>query len=338
MSPTAKAMGHPADRDLRVPHGYSDGPPWLGARMTLRSTQIAKAGHRPGGKGRSRCARPALLSRLNELHVDQQYKPLLLAHGLDSLDALFDTPGAEVLGKAGLQSWRERLRLTLDVEGRPQTLYLKRFRRPPARARRDVRRCGLGASSVAGTEWVAMLQLAEVGVPTAQPVAFGEELVNGREVCSAILTAAAPGDALERVAASWQKPDRTTIRRLIEATADLAALLHEGGYVHRDLYLSHIFYDAQAPPDDALHLIDLQRVMKPRWWRRRRWIVKDLASLNFSVPPGLLTVTDRMRWLRRYVGLPKLHLRGRRLVRRVGRKTRRIARHERRRNAEKLKR
>jgi hypothetical protein len=108
--------------------------------------------------------------------------------------------------------------------------------------------------------------------------------------------------------------------------------LHRCGFVHRDLYLSHIFHDAEARPEESLHLIDLQRVHRPRG-AGRRWIVKDLAALNYSVPPRLVRRTDRLRWLTYYLGTPKLDASARRLVYRIVGKTQSIARHDRRRTA-----
>jgi hypothetical protein len=111
-------------------------------------------------------------------------------------------------------------------------------------------------------------------------------------------------------------------------TADLVARLHNGGFVHRDLYLSHFFYDSQAATA-AIRLIDLQRMMRPR--RMGRWIVKDLAALHFSTPAEVASNTDRLRWLRRYLGLRKLDYPAKRFALRVIGKTARIARRERRR-------
>ena len=130
-----------------------------------------------------------------------------------------------------------------------------------------------------------------------------------------------------------QRPDadRLTIQRLITATAALISRLHRQGYIHRDLYLSHVFYDPSSPMERSLRLIDLQRVIRPRW-RFRRWIVKDLASLNFSTPSRLVSRTDRVRWLRRYLGIEKLDASARRLVYRIVGKTQRIAERERAKN------
>ena len=125
---------------------------------------------------------------------------------------------------------------------------------------------------------------------------------------------------------------RAECRSLVEPVASLIARLHDRGYVHRDLYLSHIFHDPAVPRRSSLCLIDLQRVLRPRRCRGR-WIVKDLASLDFSTPRKLIGRTDRLRWLIRYLGIPEMDASARRLVYRIAGKTRRIARHERRRLA-----
>ena len=271
---------------------------------------------------------------LNDLMVVPGYERLLRANSLDSLDALFAVVNDDRLSKPGLAAWRERLRLTLSAERQQRVFYLKRFRHPPRSARREVRRSRSGASSVAGVEWTWMHRLARDGVPCVNPVALGEEFRNGRELRSAVLTAAVPGQSLEQWADQWisrdSRDDRRTARRLIEPTADIVARLHRSGYIHRDLYLSHIFFDPDAPLKQSLHLIDLQRVIQPAG-RRRRWIVKELASLNFSLPGGLISNTDRLRWLTRYFGVRKLNASMRRLFYLIVGKTRWIARHQRRR-------
>jgi heptose I phosphotransferase len=187
-----------------------------------------------------------------------------------------------------------------------------------------MRRSGSGVSSLAGNEWEWTRRLTNDGIPCVQAVAFGEEFTGSHERRSAILTAGVPGQSLERWVVQWRDADRLTIQRLITATAALISRLHGQGYIHRDLYLSHVFYDPSPPIERSLSLIDLQRVIRPRW-RFRRWMVKDLASLNFSTPSRLVSRTDRVRWLRRYLGTEKLDASARRLVYRVVGKTQRIA-------------
>lgn len=271
---------------------------------------------------------------LNDLTVAAAYEALLRANGFDSTEALFGFSNGELLAKGGLSGWRERLRLTLVHEGKQKTLYLKRFVRPPARARRSVRRSGSGALSLAGTEWNWILRFRENGINCAGPVALGEEFHGRTEIRSALLTEAVPGQSLETWANrrdAGRAGDRATIRWLVAATADLIARMHGAGYMHRDLYLCHIFFDPEASPMRALHLIDLQRVLCPRTLRPR-WVVKDLAALNYSAPRRLVSRGDRLRWLKRYLGLEKLNGPAKRLAYRVVGKTAQIARHDQRRN------
>jgi len=120
--------------------------------------------------------------------------------------------------------------------------------------------------------------------------------------------------------------------------ADLVARFHECGYVHRDLYLSHIFYAASCESLRAesvpasLRLIDLQRLSKPTGYAKRL-IVKDLAALNFSAPSKVISNQDRIRWIKRYLGIRRLDAPARRLIYWIVGKTWQIARHDARRTA-----
>ena len=265
------------------------------------------------------------------LHVVPHQRALLQRHGLDSLEALCDSELGEALTKPGLADWRERIRIQLGAPDGPKTLFLKRFRPPPVARRRAIRASGLNVRSMAEIEWAWMHALAADGIPAVRPVALGAALNGRRESSSLILAEAVPGRSLEQWAATWIAESARFPRSLLTTTSSLVARFHAHGYVHRDLYLSHLFFDPDAPAEDALHLIDLQRVMKPRW-RRRRWIVKDVASLNHSTPRALLSQTDRMRWLKVYLGVHHLDAEAKRFVRLVVAKSRQIGRHDRRRS------
>ena len=103
--------------------------------------------------------------------------------------------------------------------------------------------------------------------------------------------------------------------------------LHESGFVHRDLYLSHIFFEQSREGCVQLALIDLQRVLTPNL-RRQRWFVKDLAALDYSTPPTAASRSDRLRWFLRYRETGRLAEADRAFVRAVVRKSRRIARRD----------
>lgn len=278
------------------------------------------------------------------LHIEPPFQPWLGAHGLLTVNDWFDDHrlselGAERLDKPGLDGWRSRLRLRMPAQDRNEapTLYVKRFDHPPASSRREVVRACNGARTLAGVEWIWIHRLAHDGIPCATPVALGEDLHSRREIRSVLVTQEVPGQSLERWAASWSATDRPAIDALLDPLADLIARFHGCGYVHRDLYLAHVFCsglgdgpNASRAPD--LRLIDLQRVLKPGL-RAQRYIIKDLASLNYSSPYPLVGRRDRVRWLKRYLGVTQLDAVARRMIYRIEGKTRQIARHDARRNA-----
>ncbi|XAL98267.1 hypothetical protein OT109_11720 [Phycisphaeraceae bacterium D3-23] len=279
------------------------------------------------------------------LTIHPDYADALQAAGLDSLDALLQTPGADNLHKPGLADWRQRLRLKLHDSHentgvgvtQPLVCYLKRYRRPPIKAQWENRRAG--HADCAAVEWRWLTELDRLGVPGPIPVAYGARRRGLLEDASVVVTAAVPGESLERWVPNQLAPgdaldDRDARRRLIHATATLAAQLHGHGLIHRDLYLAHLFLDPATLDDGppTLTLIDLQRMIRPRV-RWTRWVVKDLAALSYSTPAPAASTADRVRWFKQYRNTAKLSPADRSLIRAVAAKTKRIARHDAKRNA-----
>ncbi|MGW8257976.1 MAG: lipopolysaccharide kinase InaA family protein, partial [Thermoguttaceae bacterium] len=59
------------------------------------------------------------------------------------------------------------------------------------------------------------------------------------------------------------------VRRLISEIALIVRRFHAAGYNHRDLYCRHFFVSDSAQQRREIRLIDLQRVQRRRWLRRR---------------------------------------------------------------------
>ncbi len=256
--------------------------------------------------------------------IDERYRPLLRRQGLDSLDGLLSVRTGDRLDKAGLPSWRQRIRMELeDATGGVQTCYLKRYATPPLAA--QMRRWWSGGRrhGSAWLEWSWLRRLRADGVRVPEPIAFAERMRGFRELSSAVLVASVPGESLEQqVSRQTERVDRSRLMQL----AEFVGRFHGLGYVHRDLYLAHVFDDG----DGAFHLIDLQRVMVPRW-RRQRWLIKDLSALHYSTPLRSASRVDRVRFMRRHRGVRRLRPVDKRLIRRIEAKARRIARREQRR-------
>jgi hypothetical protein len=161
------------------------------------------------------------------------------------------------------------------------------------------------------------------GVPTASVAFVGADPAVGGVTGTWDLAPARPlDDLLERA-----RLPATLRARLVQDLARAVARLHDAGWHHRDLYLNHVFVDPLADAPLAA-VIDWDRIGAHRH-AYGRWVVKDLASLEASAAPGLVSARERMRFLRAYLahrgGLPRAARR--RLAGRVRRKARRIRAH-----------
>lgn len=249
------------------------------------------------------------------LAVNRSYIPVLEACGLTTVSAFMGFEGGEVVKQAVVDRQTDRIQLAgcgSEFEG-----FLKRHRRPRwseyLKAWLRLTRPMLGARG----EWEALWGFHEVGLPTMTPVAFGES-----DSGSFVLTESLePGRKLSALAT---EPSLTAsrLRRLVSEVAGLARRMHDAGIHHQDFYLGHLLCRVDQP-GEPVFVLDLGRARRLRRLGRR-WIVKDLAQLNYSAAG--LTVADRFRFLREYLG----HRPGeadRPLLESVARKSAAIARH-----------
>lgn len=263
------------------------------------------------------------------LTINRDFSPILSLHGLTTFEAVMDFSGGQI-AKNVLRE-RTTTRLDLAAAGKTQTFFLKRHERPPLseflkpwlRLKRPI----LGARN----EWEAILRFHQARIATMIPVALGE--LNDR---SFLLTAAIEGcrkltEWMVQQNDSLQNGQLQTLRQIIVHVAEVARTMHAAGMHHQDFYLTHLMIPLGASSvaqgigtsTGPVHVLDLGRV---RWRRRllQRWIVKDLAQLDYSA--SQLTASDRLRFLTAYLGRP-LDNTDRSLIRRVLQKSRAIARH-----------
>jgi hypothetical protein len=244
--------------------------------------------------------------------VEPAFKGLLEAARLERFEevmALRAAPGSVTRAVPG------RFTVRVELPGKdgrgPGVVYLKRYR-------------GLRRARAAAEEWRRLEEAAAAGIPCPARVAFGERrgALGARE--SFLMTAELPG----ATQADWwiaERPGRQS--ELVRAVAKLARRFHDAGFHHQDFYLCHFFVSEAAAsgkgsPGLELFLIDLQRCGRRGVGRGgRRWLVKDLAQLHFSMKESGLGPEHWEDLLSGYGGLEP------RLLRAVLRKSRRIARH-----------
>jgi len=246
--------------------------------------------------------------------IIEGYESLLQSRGLASLGDVFAWDTGVRLDKPGLECWRQRWRICLnDREGMKTVLYLKRFDRPPFRRQAERWRLGHPWLSTAAIEWHNAQQLAAAGVAAVRPAAYAERMRGPWESRSFVLLTEVVGESLERwlpvhVPPMAREMDPVGRRHLLDGLARFVGRFHRAGFVHRDLYLSHVFIQpnresgavGETKAEPRFCLIDLQRVFRPRM-RHRRWVVKDLAQLNYSTPLDRVGLRERLRFLCRYV-------------------------------------
>lgn len=245
------------------------------------------------------------LNQQGDIFADPQMIPWLHVAGVRAMEDVFAHAGGTKMHKPGLGAHRERIRIDLTCENNErQTGYLKRYRRPPFREQlrrlwRHGRKRGTG-----GIEARFIRRLTTLGIPTMRTIAYGQEMSGLFERRGFILTEEINGLSLEqltqRIQANSQAcPTCQDRREIIRQLAWMTARLHTHRLFHRDLYLCHVFLCRNATGEIVLRLIDLARMIeRPR--HNRRWIVKDLAALDYSAPPGLITRADRVRFLYDY--------------------------------------
>jgi len=250
------------------------------------------------------------------------FREVLASAGLDGADALLARPADGLVARHA-----RRCTQVVHVDGRDGrvTLYVKRwFRRPVRDAVRDLlalkrprsaaaaeRRAldALAGPGLGAPRWVALAVVRRWRLPGSNAlVVLGEP-------------DARPLDAV--IAEAWARLDRAARRALIHRTADAVAALHRAGFRHRDLYTKHLLLRDEN--GGRVVFVDVTRLE-----RRRRLSeadrARDLAALDVSTARRIVSRTDRLRWLRRYLGVMRLDARARRLVRRMMPIRRRLAR------------
>jgi len=260
------------------------------------------------------------------LLVNRRFAEVLKASGLTSFESLFSHSTGEIVRQLDN---RITSRIVLRGESRDEAVFLKRHERASMAQRLRPRLRGSLPTLGARYEWDAILRFHAAGLPTMTPIAFGES--GGR---SLVMTQDlyAKGTLLEWVNETFAgtgpetgaSPATVTslVRRLAERIAQIARRMHDCRMHHQDFYLNHLLY-CGAIEELEIRVIDLGRVRQPRRLTRR-WIIKDLAQLDFSA--RRLSCSERLRFLRLYLGRP-FRPEDRWLVRRIFVKSRRIAAH-----------
>ncbi|MBW2645419.1 MAG: lipopolysaccharide core heptose(I) kinase RfaP [Deltaproteobacteria bacterium] len=271
------------------------------------------------------------ITPLNNIVVNKAYKEVLVENRLDTFKSFMQYANVEIAKQVIKE--RSTARLILD-DGRTQSIFfLKRHISPSVREYLKLLTRFSWPKS-AFNEWRAILRFHQVGLPTMVPVAAGEQKNSLGLVIQSFLLTKEIKDAhrLDHYLAQWlKKPlSKEQIQRkrlLVQQLAQMTQKMHTMGLNHRDYYLCHIFIrTTEENGEFELFIIDLHRV-DIRKKVGRRWLIKDLAALNFSSLELPIHTTDRMRFFKLYLQKERLNEDDRVLLGQILKKTKRIARH-----------
>jgi heptose I phosphotransferase len=255
--------------------------------------------------------------------IDHHFRSALDARGLSSFESMMTTSDGHLLRSL---SDRENWRLELHPSHpEPRAAYLKRHH---VRTMRGWLRAkvGAGPGQTAGrVEARNVARLSRAGIAAMRLIAYGEKLNPDGLLESFVLTEELVGftqlDHFLRKRFAVREPHRPTRRdpalvQLIRDVAAVASKFHKLGYNHRDLYCCHFFIAEPATGRFKVNLIDLQRV-EHRHRFRQRWLVKDLAQLSYSAPRERISWTQRMAFIKHYLGVRRLRPQDKRLIRHI---------------------
>lgn len=259
--------------------------------------------------------------------VDADFQQAFAGLGLTSIDSVFSFEGGANLAKKNLAAYRTRLQFETD----PPTavFFLKRYDRPPIVTQLKSWLCHRIGISIAYLELKTSKALSKAGINTPKIIAYGQRRNRLFEERSFIITEKIPNArSLEQKLPDCfcQPASAENIKLQRQFLSQLAGFIkkfHQTGLRHRDLYLCHIFRDENG----EFHLIDLARVFRPKLLSGR-FRIKDLAQLYYSAPGKYFTHTDRLRFYLDYCGYQKLTLKDKLLIKKVKRKTKRMAAHD----------
>jgi heptose I phosphotransferase len=282
-------------------------------------------------------ASPFDITTSRNLQVNSAFRDLLLQNGLKTFESFMQHAHVEIVKQAVAE--RSTVKILLRDGRGESTFFLKRHTAPPLKEYvKLLTRFSWPKSAF--NEWRAIIRFHEMKLPTMVPVAAGKKKGRFGIVNQSFVLTEEIKDAkrLDHYLEKWNEtplsPQQIQKKReLIKRLAVITRKMHASGFNHRDYYLCHVFLREREQEEDfELFILDLHRV-DIRHNVGQRWVVKDLAALNYSSLELPIHTTDRIRFMKAYLQKSRLETKDRPLLLRVLRKTRKIARHAKRKHA-----
>lgn len=155
--------------------------------------------------------------------------------------------------------------------------------------------------SQARVEWETAHSLLQRGIPTYQPICYGEDRGVFFEKQSFLVTRKLSQPSLaEYLRTHWSRISEAQREILLTSLATFIRHMHDQGILFPDLYTKHIFLESTNSGEYHFTLIDLQRISQQETNRRKQ--IKDLGALDQSLPTNLVGPHYRYLFTQAYVG------------------------------------
>lgn len=243
-------------------------------------------------------------------YVPKDWAEILRHNELEGFEALwslevdwFEPPNKRRGGWSGV------VHLELErPDGETEGVFIKRQEN---HQRRTLRHPLTGEPTFAG-EMKNILMLQKAGVPTLDPIYFGQREVEGSRQAILVTRELSGFYPLNWWLDKWLKEGWAAARDIritvIDEMAQVVRRLHENGLVHNSLHPKHLFVRVDKQGAKAeVRLIDLEK-MRPSLCRSRA-TRRDLDSLNRRCL--ICSHSDRLRFLKHYLGGELLSKQGR---------------------------
>ena len=231
------------------------------------------------------------------------WEPLLRAHGLDTVEGVYQLDSGEVIKRSGSVEVRQ-----VPLGKGAGTVFLKKYWiGKTSQLWSGLFRGTFFGRAKARTEYENLARLRAWHLDAPEPVAYGEERRAGWLLRSFLISEGV-SDAMplhvfirDRLPALPAEESRHARRELIERLAQRTRRLHERGFVHHDYFWRNILLSGGDLT--RFFLIDAH---KGRCWRpggEQRGRAKDLAALD-APAPNFFRRTERLRFFLLYRGHP----------------------------------
>jgi len=232
-------------------------------------------------------------------YITSEWEDIVRFNKLEGFDSLwnlqadwFEPPNERRGGWSGVA----RIELSLPNGGK-EAVFLKRQKN---HTRRTLRNPFHGEPTFAG-EIKNILLLQQAGVPTLDPLYYGQRKVNGKWRAILVTRELAGFRPMDELIEDWieQGWDKSiSVRKKLITTLALAtSRMHEHKLVHNSFHPKHVFVRITEGSEPEVCFIDLEKMR--RAISSGRAMRRDLDSLNRRT--AAWSNTDRLRFLKGYL-------------------------------------